>query len=67
VGPNNRAKGQALYKSWIDWCDQNNQYKTSQKLFLSALQERPNIKQKHFDYGNYYLGIGLPEQNGYEQ
>jgi len=66
VGPNNRAKGQALYKNWIGWCEENNQYKNSQRSFLTALQERQNIRAKHMEYGNYFLGIGLPEQNGYE-
>lgn len=66
LGPNNRAKGPALYKHWIEWCEENNQYKNSQRSFLTALQERPNIRAKHTEYGNYFLGIGLPEQNGYE-
>lgn len=66
MGANNRAKGQTLYKDWISWCEENNQYKNSQRAFLSALQERPNIRAKHTEYGNYYLGIGLPECSGYE-
>jgi P4 family phage/plasmid primase-like protien len=66
IGPNNRAKGPTLYKDWISWCEENNQYKNSQRAFLSALQERPNVRAKHFEKGNYYLGIGLPEHGGYE-
>lgn len=66
LGANNRAKGPSLYGSWIRWCEENNQYKNSQRSFLTALQERPNIRAKHTEYGNYFLGIGLPEQNGYE-
>ena len=66
MGANNRAKGPTLYKEWISWCEENNQYKNSQRAFLSALQERPNIRAKHTEYGNYYLGIGLPGSNGYE-
>jgi putative DNA primase/helicase len=66
LGSNCRSKGDKLYGSWIKWCEEHNQYKTSQRAFLSSLQERPNIKAKHTNSGNYFLGVGLLADGGYE-
>jgi putative DNA primase/helicase len=67
TGPNYRAKAASLYASWLDFCTVNNTYKVSQRVFLSSLLERPNIKRKHTEGGNFYEGIGLNHhKDGYE-
>lgn len=65
MGPNMRGKTAEFYKSWISWCDLNNQYKTSQRAFLGALKERPKIRPIHTETGNYIEGIGLRADGGY--
>ena len=65
LGPNKRGKSPDLYKSWIEWCELNNQYKTSQRAFLGSLKERPKIRAIHTASGNFIEGIGLLAEGGY--
>ena len=65
AGANCRSKSTLLYKRFAEWCEQNNIFRRSKTYFDNAIQERPGIKYKHTEQGNYVFGVGLVDENGY--
>ncbi len=67
IRPGLQSKSKSLYASWKSWCEENQQYATSQRTFLGALKERPKIRHEHTEYGNFFVGIGLCSDVGANQ
>jgi putative DNA primase/helicase len=47
-----------LYAAFKDWCDDNEEFKITKRLFNQRMVERGN-KYKHINTGDVWLGIGM--------
>jgi putative DNA primase/helicase len=62
VGEREVAKTKALYKSYCEWCEANNEKPLSSKEFSPEL-DRKGYVVEHTVYGNVRRGIGLRSQS----
>jgi len=63
LGEREVAKTKALYKSYCDWCEANNEKPLSSKEFSPEL-DRKGYAVEHTVYGNVRRGIGLKATEG---
>jgi putative DNA primase/helicase len=55
-------RSRELFKSYQDWCDENNEHAVSERFFGLRLKEL-GLGQKRFGDGRYWQGIGLRMRN----
>jgi putative DNA primase/helicase len=55
-------RSRELFKSYQNWCDENNEHAVSERFFGLRLKEL-GLGQKRLGDGRYWQGIGLPVNN----
>lgn len=64
IDENVKAKAKDLYQSYKEWCEENGEYATSQKMFGGKLRDKNFEKRRGHGGSIWWFGVGIADNNG---